>query len=467
MAEKTRIEKDSLGERSIPEAAYYGIQTLRASENFPISGLRAHPQLLKAYAWIKKACAQTHLDLGLLDRERARAILKACDEILEGKHADQFIVDVFQAGAGTSTHMNVNEVVANRALEILGKKRGEFQFLHPNDHVNMSQSTNDTFPAATHIAVLLQNQKLQLILRDLAEAFSQKAAEFKNILKSARTHLQDAVPITLGQEFKAYAVCIQQCGRELEKASGLLEEVALGGTAAGTGANAPAGFRTKVLGYLRDYSGLPLRRPTDPRMALQSHWPLASYSGTLKNLALELTRIANDLRLLSSGPTTGLAEILLPAVQPGSSIMPGKVNPSLAECLNMVCFQVIGNDLAVSLAAQAGQMDLNVMTPLTAYDLLFSTQILICALPVFTEKCVRDVRADPQRCRDYFEKSLSLAALFNTRIGYAKSAELFKEAWKSQKTIPELALEKKLLTEKELRELLDPKNITQALDSET
>jgi len=463
---KTRLEKDSLGDKQVPAQAYYGIQTVRAIENFPVSGLKAHPSMIRAYALVKKACALANMGLEVLEPRRGRAIVKACDEILEGKFQDQFVVDVFQAGAGTSFNMNFNEVIANRALEIVGKPRGDYAWLHPNDHVNMAQSTNDTFPTATHVALLLQLRTLKPVLRQLEKALAAKGREFDRVIKSARTHLQDAVPITLGQEFSAYAAAVGKAAQELERRGTLLHEVALGGTAAGTGANTAPGFRRKAVTYLASLSGFPLRPAQDPRMALQSHWPIAAFSGGLRDLAVELIRIANDLRLLASGPTTGLAEIVLPAVQPGSSIMPGKVNPSLPECLNMVCFHVVGADVAVSLAAQAGQLDLNVMTPLAAHELTHATQLFINFLPVFTQKCVAGIRADEEQCRSYFGTSLSLAALLNPKIGYAKAAEVFKEALKRKMTVPELVLEKKLLTKKELDALFDPQAVTGFLDDE-
>ena len=460
----TRREKDSLGEKEIPAEALYGIQTLRAVENFPVSGLKAHPRLIRAYASIKKACALANRDLKLLDNEKSGAIIKAADEILAGKHLDQFVVDIYQAGAGTSFNMNANEVIANRALELLHHPRGRYEHLHPNDHVNMGQSTNDTFPTATHISVLWQLKSLGPVLNALEGAFAAKGKEFGGVIKSARTHLQDAVPITLGQEFAAYAAAVDKAARELDRRSKLLEEVALGGTAAGTGTNASAAFREAAIRHLSRITGLDLRKAQDARMGLQSHWPLAAVSSGIKELALELIRIANDLRLLASGPTTGFAEIVLPAVQPGSSIMPGKVNPSMAECLDMICFQLVGYDQAVGLAAQAGQLDLNVMTPLSAANLLGGTQLLINFLPKFTHRCVQGIVADKEKCDEYFGKSLSLAALLNPVIGYAKAAEIFKEALAKKTTVPKLVLEKKLMTEDDLKKLFDPKAVTGILD---
>ncbi len=459
-----RREKDSLGEKDIPADALYGIQAARAVENFPVSGQKAHPAMIRAYASIKKACALANKDMKLLDAQRAGAILKAADEILAGRHLDQFVVDVYQAGAGTSFNMNANEVIANRALEILRKPRGRYEELHPNDHVNMGQSTNDTFPTATHVAALWQLKALAPVLNALEGALAAKAKEFSGIVKSARTHLQDAVPITLGQEFAAYAAAVGKAARELDRRSGLLEEVALGGTAAGTGANASAAFRELAIRHLSRITGLTLKKAHDPRMGLQSHWPLVAVSSGLRELAIELIRIANDLRLLASGPTTGFAEIVLPAVQPGSSIMPGKVNPSMAECLNMICFQLVGYDAAIALAAQGGQLDLNVMTPLSAHNLMSGTQMLINFLPKFTHRCVRGIVADKEKCEEYFGRSLSLAALLNPVIGYSKAAEIFKEALAKKTTVPKLVLDKKLLKEDDLKRIFDPKAVTGILD---
>lgn len=463
-ANATRTEKDSLGEKQVPESAYYGIQTLRAVENFPISGLKAHPNMIRAYAAIKKACALANKDLKVLNADIADIIVKVADEILDGKWDCQFPVDVYQAGAGTSFNMNANEVIANRAAELLGKPKGDYKTVNPNDHVNMAQSTNDTFPTATCVGALLQIRALLPVLKSLEEAFAAKGKEFHRTIKSARTHLQDAVPITLGQEFNAYAAALAACRGELSRRSELLHAVALGGTAAGTGTNTAPGFRPKAIKHLAKITGFPLTSDSDPRMGLQCHQPFTAVSGALKDLAQELIRIGNDLRLMCSGPTTGFAEIVLPAVQPGSSIMPGKVNPSMVECLNMVCFQIIGRDLAITFCAQGGQMDLNVMTPLVAYNLLDSMQLLINFLPEFEKRCVRGIQADTEQCRRYFEKSLSLATLLNPKIGYARSAEIFKEALAKKSTITQVVLDKGVLTKEELEQLFDPKVVTGALD---
>ncbi|MBI5623845.1 MAG: aspartate ammonia-lyase [Elusimicrobia bacterium] len=456
MRKNTRLEKDSLGTLEVPAKAYYGIQTCRAKANFPVSGLRAHPALIMAYAAVKKACCLANAELGSLDRGRARAISRACDEILAGRWDAEFVVDVYGAGAGTSFNMNANEVIANRAEELLGGKRGEYRKVHPNDHVNMGQSTNDTFPTATYAAVLGRVSALTPVLAGLAKAFRERGRRFDKVVKSARTHLQDAVPITLGQEFRAYAAAIDACAAELDRRSTLLSSVALGATAAGTGATTLPGFRAKAVRRLAAITGLPLKPGRDPRMALQSHQPLTAVSGALRDLALELIRVANDLRLLASGPTTGFAELVLPAVQPGSSIMPGKVNPSMAECLDMIGFQIVGRDQANALAAQAGQLDLNVMTPLTCHNLLDSIDLLLRFLPVFQERCVTGIEADRRACAAYFRKSPSLVTLLSPAIGYAKAAELFKEAVRRGVSVYDLVVEKGLLSARERDRLFDP-----------
>jgi len=404
----TRKEKDSLGSREVPVEVYWGIQTLRATENFPVSGLREPGWLIDAYMYIKKAAALTHLELGVLDEERARAIVQACDDVLAGRFRDQFVVDVFQAGAGVSFHMNVNEVVTNRALEILGEPRASYGRIHPNDHVNMSQSTNDTFPTAMHLSVLLAWRDFEPVLEALADAFHAKGEEFADAIKSGRTHLQDAVPVTLGQEFRAFASATVHRQEVLTRALDGLRELPLGGTAAGTGINTPPGFREKAIEKLARLAGEPFVPATDPREGLQSRAAAGDYSAALRALAVELGRIANDLRLLASGPSTGLDEIRLPAVQPGSSIMPGKVNPSLLECLNMLCFQVVGFDAANTLAVGGGQLDLNVMMPLLAYNLTRGPQLLVNFLPVVRQRCIDGITANVEKCRRYLEESPSV-----------------------------------------------------------
>src|SRR4030067_633965 len=368
---KTRVEIDPLGEKAIPENAYYGIQTLRATENFPVSGIKAPLAFIKAYVMVKKAAALANAEVGWLDEERKQAIVQACGEVLAGKLLDEFVVDVFQAGAGTSFNMNVNEVLANRTLELLGKEKGNYRCLSPNDHVNMGQSTNDTFPTALHLAVLTVLQPLLHELDLLAEAFEGLRRKHANVVKSGRTHLQDALPVTIGQEFSAYASALKNARHQLSERQKGLYEVALGGTATGTGANAHPRFKQIAVAELRKTTSFPLKPARNAFEALQSCRALQAVSSALKELALELVRIANDLRLLASGPTTGLPQIVLPPVQPGSSIMAGKVNPVMAECMDMVVFQVVGNDLTVSFAVQAGQLDLNVMTPVIMHNMLF------------------------------------------------------------------------------------------------
>ncbi|MDX1661516.1 MAG: aspartate ammonia-lyase [Gemmatimonadota bacterium] len=462
----TRTEKDSLGAREVPADAYWGIQTLRARENFPVSGLREHPRFIDAYMFIKKAAALTHAELGVLDEERADAIVAACDEVLSGEHRDQFVVDVFQAGAGVSFHMNVNEVLANRALEILGEERGDYSRLHPNDHVNMSQSTNDTIPTAMHLSTMLLWRDFEPVLEDLAAAFHDKGEAFADAIKSGRTHMQDAVPVTLGQEFHAYGAAIDRSVRTIGRAVDELAELAIGGNAAGTGINLPDGYRPTILEHLSELTGFELRKAADPRERLQSHQPIAGVSSALRNLALELIRIANDLRLLDSGPLTGLKEISLPARQPGSSIMPGKVNPVMPEALNQICFHVVGADTAVALAVQAGQLEINVMQPVAIWEILFSMDILKNFLPVFTEGCVEGITANRERMEEYAHKSPSLATALNPVIGYAKAAEVVKKALAEDRRIKDVALETTDLSEEELDEILSPENLTGQLERE-
>jgi aspartate ammonia-lyase len=455
----TRKEIDPLGERAIPKNAYFGIQTLRATENFPVSGIKAPLPFIKAYVLIKKSAAVANSQVGWLDQKVAKAIIEACDEILAGKLLDQFVVDVFQAGAGTSFNMNVNEVIANRALEIFGKQKGDYKLVGPNDHVNMGQSTNDTFPTALHVSVLMALQPLLGALDGLAGAFEELGKKNAHVLKSGRTHLQDAVPVTVGQEFSAYGSAIADASAELRKRQENLHAVALGGTATGTGANTHPDYKRLAIAELAKQTGFPLKPAKNNFEALQSHRPAQSVSSGLKELALELIRIANDLRLLASGPTTGFNEITLPPVQPGSSIMPGKVNPVMAECLDMVAFQVIGNDLATSMAVQAGQLELNVMMPAIAYNMLFSIQILSNYIPVFTEKCVKGITVNEKRCEQYLEKNPSLATLLAPKIGYLEAAKIAKQAQAENRTIKEIALEKKLLKPADLEKIFSRKNL--------
>jgi aspartate ammonia-lyase len=454
----TRIEVDPLGEKAISKDAYFGIQTLRATENFPVSGLKASPYIIKAYVLIKKASATANMQVDWLDKRIGNAIIEACNEVLSGKLVDQFVVDVFQAGAGTSFNMNINEVLANRALEILGKQKGDYKTISPNDHVNMAQSTNDTYPTALHVSVLLALQPLLKELDELAGAFYELAKKNAHVLKSGRTHLQDAVPVTVGQEFGAYGSAIANAAAELRRRQENLYSVGLGGTATGTGANTHPDYKRLAVAELAKLSGFPLKPASNNFEALQSLRAAQTVSSGLKELALELIRIANDLRLLASGPTTGLNEITLPPVQPGSSIMPGKVNPVMAECLDMVAYQVVGSDAAVSMAVQAGQLELNVMTPAVAYNMLFSIQILSNYLPAFTDKCVRGIKVDEKRCEQYLEKNPSLATLLAPKIGYLEAAKIAKQAQAENRTVKEVALEKGLPQE-ELERIFSRKNL--------
>ncbi|HUP44377.1 MAG TPA: aspartate ammonia-lyase [Thermoanaerobaculia bacterium] len=454
----TRIERDTLGDVQVPDEALYGAQTQRAVENYPISGLREHPLFIRAFVCLKKAAALANLELGGIDEQRALAISAACDDILgdEEKYREHFVVDVFQAGAGTSFNMNCNEVIANLANLKLGGKLGEYKPVHPNDHVNMAQSTNDVFPTAIRISTLFLLQQLLPALDALTGALEEKGDEFRDVIKSGRTHLQDAVPVTLGQEFLAYAAAMRRSTRLLRDAGEEVRILGIGGTATGTGINTPVGYRFTVVKYLRDLTDLELEPADDLREAMQSQLPVVAVSSALRNLALELTRITNDLRLLSSGPRTGLAEIVLPAVQPGSSIMPGKVNPSLLECMNQVLFHIVGADTAVAYASQAGQLELNVMLPLMAFEITFSMEILKNFLPVFTERCVRGITADRKRTEAYYISSPSLATALNPLIGYAAAAEIARESAKSGTPIPDLLRAKKLLPEEKIREIFTP-----------
>jgi len=457
---KTRLEKDSIGECEVAFHAYYGIQTQRAIENYPISGYRAHPQLIHAMGMIKKAGARANCELKLIDEKRAKAIQRAATEVIEGKWNGEFVVDVYQAGAGVSFHMNANEVIANRAIEILGGKRGDYALCHPNDHVNCSQSTNDVFPTAMHLACVFLFDDVLRAVAELAKSFSRKASAFDRILKSGRTHLMDAVPIRLGQEFAAYATSMRRCEGVLEYSLGLLKEVGLGGSAVGTGVNTHPKFQKLVVRHLSKISGQALRPTDDLRYAMQSNLAMSVASSALRNLALELIRISNDLRLLSSGPNTGLAEIELPALQPGSSIMPGKVNPVMAELTAMVGFQSIGADIVTAMAVQAGQLELNVMMPAMAWNVLHSAEILKNTMRVLATKCVGGIVAKEERCRYYANATISIAAALNPYIGYAAAAKIAQESVRTGRPVAEIALEKNLLDEGTLRKVLNPMRMT-------
>ncbi len=458
---KTRIERDSLGAVAVSAKAYYGAQTARAVENYPISGFRAHRLLIKAYGLLKLACAETNLALGTISRRVGRAIIRAARDVTAGSLDEQFVVDVYQAGAGVSFHMNVNEVIANRAIEHLGGKRGDYSLVHPNDHVNFGQSTNDTFPTAMRLAFLLLLEEFYPSLRELETAFAEKGREFDGVIKSGRTHLQDAVPIRLGQEFAAYAVALREARRQIAENAKSLAALGIGGSAVGTGLNAHPKFPRLVVQRLAKLTGLKLTVALDLRAAMQSQLPVAAVSGALRNLALELIRIANDLRLLASGPLTGFDEISLPALQPGSSIMPGKVNPVMAELLDMVAFQVVGCDTVVALAVQAGQLELNVMMPAMAWNVLHAIEILKTTCRVVARRSVRGIQANREACERYAYRSPSIATALNPVIGYARAAEIVKKALAMGKTIPEVCLEEKVLTKAELDRILNPRRMTE------
>jgi aspartate ammonia-lyase len=459
----TREEKDSLGLKQIPAHVYYGIQTARAVENYPISGMRAHPTLVRALGMVKEAAAEANRDLGLIEKPIADAIIAAAQEVQQGKWNSEFPVDVFQAGAGVSFHMNTNEVIANRAVEILGGKLGDYSKVHPNDHVNYGQSTNDVFPTGMRLATLLELEKLYPVLDSLVAALEKKGKDFHDILKSGRTHMQDAVPMRLGQEFAAYAGAIARAADAIRSSAELLRELGLGGSAVGTGINTHPDYREKAIANLARISGQKLTPVDDMRYAMQSNLPMAAVSSALRNLALEIIRISNDLRLLASGPNTGFAEINLPALQPGSSIMPGKINPVIPELAAMVSFQVVGNDVAVALAVQAGQLELNVMMPTMSYSVLQSITISTNMLRQFTEKCIAGITANDKRCNFYVQATVSLATALNPYIGYAKAADIAKEAVATGRSIIEIAREKKLLSEKEIEEILDPARMTEPI----
>ena len=457
----TRIEKDPLGERPVPSDALFGIQTQRAVDNFPISGLRPLPIFVDAVIWIKRSAALVHKRTGRLEAGLADAIVQAADEILGGRHRDQFVVDVYQAGAGTSHNMNCNEVLANRANEILGHKRGSYSPVHPNDHVNMAQSTNDVIPTAMRLACLATLPALLEAMNGLEYSLLQKGKEFDGIIKSGRTHLQDATPIRLGQEFAAYGRTVARHREKLAQAAEWLKPMNIGGTAVGTGLNAEPEYPALIVEELRKVSGLDLRVAEDRVQLMQSMGDVATLSGAMRAWTLDLNKIANDIRLLASGPRTGLAEILLPAVQPGSSIMPGKVNPSIAEMVNQVCFQALGCDTTVALAAEAGQLELNVMMPVITHNIVFAMQILANATHQFDVACIRGIEADERQCAQWLERSPALVTALAPKIGYAAAASLAKEAIATGLTVKELVMQKKILEGKELEEVLDLRAMTE------
>jgi len=457
-----RIEKDSLGEIEVPAKALYGAQTMRAVHNFPISGMRPYRAFVWSIAVIKQAAAQVNMELGQLDEERGQAIFQAAQEVIEGRWDNQFVVDPFQAGAGTSHNMNANEVIANRSNQILGYRIDDpGKPVSPNDHVNMAQSTNDTIPTAIRLGCLWRLDELTGEVDRLAAALRVKAAEFDDVVKSGRTHLQDAVPVRMGQEFGAYARAIERDSERIRRAAEGLRRLGIGGTATGTGLNAHPEYHTRMVKTLSALTGLVLYESDDLFESMQSMADTVDFSASMRTLAVTLDRIANDVRLLASGPATGLDEILLPAVQPGSSIMPGKVNPVLAEMLNMACFHVMGNDLTVMLAGQAGQLELNVMMPILAHNLFEMMHVLIGAIRAFADKCVVGIQANREKAEGWLAKNAILVTALNPVIGYLKGAEVAKEAMATNRTIKEIVVEKGYLTAEDADRILDARSMTE------
>jgi fumarate hydratase class II len=460
MAEQTsanvRVERDSMGDRQIPNNVYYGIQTQRARENFPISGIKPLPVYVDACLYIKKATAIVNGELGCIPSDISQAIVQAAEEILGGSLRDQFVVDIYQAGAGTSHHMNVNEVLANRALEILGDQKGNYQRINPNDHVNYGQSTNDVIPTAIRIGGLLSlSRTLHPALETAIAILQEKAGEFQNIVRSGRTHLQDAVPVRLGDNFLAWAQILIEHQNRIYTAAADLLILGLGGSAVGTGLNTHSGYRIRVVEVLSELLNFPFQPAPHLMAAMQSMAPFVNVSGSLRNLAQDLVKISHDLRLMDSGPKTGLKEIQLPAVQPGSSIMPGKYNPVMAEMTSMVCFQVMGYDSAIAYAAQAGQLELNVMRPLIAYDLIHSSEILGNTITALAQNCIAGITANQERCLAYAEGSLALVTALNPHIGYLNAAAVAKESLETGKSLRQIVLEKGLINESELSTILN------------
>jgi len=451
---KYRTDKDSLGPVKIPADAYYGPFTGRAIKQYNVTGSQSHRNLIKSFVMIKRSAAVANMKTKAIDKKQGTAIVKACDKILAGKFVDQFLVDMINSGAGTAFNMNSNEVITNVALRVLGKKQGQYEFLHPNDHVNMSQSSNDTYPTAMHMSILFSFKEMLPVIDKLIKSLNKKAKQFSKYKKIGRTHLMDALPVTVGSEFAAYVTSLTNARDEIVAAQKELAKVALGGTAVGTGANTPRGYRKAVITELSRISKLPLKPQKDMQYSLQSKFPVANASSALKNFAIELSKISNDIRLMASGPVAGLSELGIPAVHAGSSIMPGKVNPSLAECMNMICFSVIGNDTTVSFAAQAGQFELNVMLPGMLKAVLDSTDMLTNFLPIFSANLIEGLTANQTKLRENIENSPVIVTLLTPKIGYLKSAELFKESLKSGKTIRELVVSKKLMTDKEVTALM-------------
>ncbi|MCC2591009.1 aspartate ammonia-lyase [Chryseobacterium sp. MFBS3-17] len=458
-----RKESDLLGELNVPANAYYGVQTQRAVENFKISGqtLSSYPEFIRGLAFVKKAAAKTNYELGLLEEQIYFKIAEACDELLAGHLHDQFPIDMIQGGAGTSVNMNVNEVIANRALEKLGKERGDYQYCSPNDHVNLSQSTNDAYPTGIKMALLQMNYKLVQKLQQIVYAFREKGAEFHDVLKMGRTQLQDAVPMTLGQEFEAFAANLEEDVEKLNNNAKLFVEVNMGATAIGTGLNAPLGYATLCAKNLAQITGYPVVSAPNLVEATPDTGSYVIYSSAMKRLAVKLSKICNDLRLLSSGPRAGLFEINLPPMQPGSSIMPGKVNPVIPEVVNQVCYKVIGNDLTVTFAAEAGQLQLNVMEPVLSHSIMENIQFLCNALDTLREKCVVGITANREVCLNMVKHSIGIVTALNPHIGYKNSSAIAKEALETGKSVYNLVLEQGILTKEQLDDILDPKNMIQ------
>lgn len=455
-----RLERDFLGEKQVPNEAYYGIQTLRAVENFPITGYQIDKQLIKAIAIVKKSAAQANLAIGQLDEKIANAIIQAAEEIIDGKLHDQFLVDPIQGGAGTSTNMNANEVIANRALELIGKEKGNYSIISPNTHVNMAQSTNDAFPTAIHIAALAKVQKLLIVMEELHQTFEKKAEEFQPFLKMGRTHLQDAVPIRLGQEFEAYARVLKRDIDRVNASTGHLEEVNMGATAVGSGLNAEPEYIQKVAAFLKENSGLNIRSAEHLVDATQNTDAYVQLSAALRGCMVNMSKVANDLRLMASGPRTGLAEITLPPRQPGSSIMPGKVNPVMAEVMNQVAFQVMGNDQTICLASEAGQFELNVMEPVLVFNLLQSMEIMTNVFTAFQNYCLDGIQANVENMEAYVNKSIGIITAINPHVGYEAASMIAAEALETGRPIRELCLENGILTEEELDIILHPQGMT-------
>jgi len=459
---QTRTEKDLLGEKQIPNDAYYGVQTLRALENFQVSGVKTnfYPDYVKAYAMVKMAAAHANADVGRMKKERYDAIEKACKAIIDGKYHDQFLTDLYQGGAGTSANMNANEVIANIALEMSGHKKGEYQYIEPHDDLNMGQSTNDVYPTAIHVALLLHNDKVINEAKLLSQAFHKKGEEFKDLLKMGRTEGQDAVPMTLGQEFHAFGSQLDGAIEVLQKTEAYLYEINMGATAIGTGLTASPGYAEKCVAYLAQITGKPMVEPKDLIAATSSMQAFVMYSSAVKNFAVVLSKIASDLIFLATGPRTGIFEINLPALQPGSSIMPGKVNPVMPELMNQVCFKAIGNDLTVSFASQDGLLQLNAYEPVVAVSIMESQALFYKTLPLFRKNCIDGITANPKVLQSYMERSVGIVTALNPVLGYEKTTELAKEALQSGKGILQLIREKKLLTEDQIKKLMDPATLT-------